>query len=128
MQRIGIFETLLSAAVIALGVGFLVFLLWQTGTGSLQSYAMNARVKNADGIKAGTDVRIGGVKVGTVESLVLDRKSFLVDLRLSIREDIKVPVDSQLGVGSGMLSSAALSITPGRAKDVVPPGGLLVAR
>jgi phospholipid/cholesterol/gamma-HCH transport system substrate-binding protein len=128
MQRIGIFETLLSAAVIALGVGFLVFLLWQTGTGSLQSYAMHARVKSADGIKAGTDVRIGGVKVGTVESLSLDRKSFLVDLRLSIREDIKVPVDSQLGVGSGMLSSAALSITPGRAKETVAPGSLLIAR
>jgi len=128
MQRIGIFETLLSAAVIALGVGFLVFLLWQTGTGSLQSYAINARVKSADGIKTGTDVRIGGVKVGTVESLSLDRKTFLVDMTLSIREDIKVPVDSGLGVGSGMLSSAALSITPGRSKDVVPPGGTLVAR
>jgi phospholipid/cholesterol/gamma-HCH transport system substrate-binding protein len=128
MQRTGFFETLLSAAVIALGVGFLVFLLWQTGTGSLQSYAMNARVKSADGIKAGTDVRIGGVKVGTVESLVLDHKTFLVDMTLSIREDIKVPVDSGLGVGSGMLSSAALTITPGRAKDMVPPGGTLVAR
>ncbi len=128
MQRIGIFESLLSAAVIALGVGFLVFLLWQTGTGSLSSYRISAQVKTADGIKAGTDVRIGGVKVGTVESLALDRKTYLVDLRLSIRDDIKVPVDSQLGVGSGMLSSAALSITPGRAKDVVPPGGTLVAR
>lgn len=128
MQRIGIFESLLSAAVIALGVGFLVFLLWQTGTGSLKSYQIHARVKTADGIKAGTDLRIGGVKVGTVESLTLDRKTYLVDLQLSIRDDIKVPVDSGLGVGSGMLSSAALSLTPGRAKDTVPPGGMLVAR
>ena len=128
MQRIGIFESLLSAAVIALGAGFLVFLLWQTGTGSLASYQINARVKAADGLKAGTDVRIGGVKVGTVESLALDRKTYLVDLRLSIRDGIKVPVDSQLGVGSGMLSSAALSITPGRAKETVAPGGVLVAQ
>jgi phospholipid/cholesterol/gamma-HCH transport system substrate-binding protein len=128
MQRTGLFESLLSAAVIALGVGFLVFLLWQTGTGSLKSYAMAARVKTADGIKPGTDVRIGGVKVGTVESLKLDTKTFRVDLALVIREDIKVPVDSSLSVGSGMLSSAALTITPGRAKDVVPPGGVLVAR
>jgi phospholipid/cholesterol/gamma-HCH transport system substrate-binding protein len=128
MQRTGLFESLLSAAVIALGVGFLVFLLWQTGTGSLSSYAMAARVKSADGIKPGTDVRIGGVKVGTVQSLTLDRKTFTVDLALAIRDDIKVPVDSQVGVGSGMLSSAALTITPGRSKTVVQPGGLLVAR
>ncbi len=128
MQRIGLFETLLSAAVIALGVGFLVFLLWQTGTGSLKSYAMIARIKSADGLKPGTDVRIGGVKVGTVESLTLDHKSYAVELKLAIRDDIKVPVDSSLGVGSGMLSSAALTINPGRSKAVVQPGGMLVAR
>ncbi len=128
MQRIGLFETLLSAAVIALGVGFLVFLLWQTGTGSLKSYAMSARIKSADGLKPGTDVRIGGVKVGTVESLTLDHKSYAVELKLAIRDDIKVPVDSSLGVGSGMLSSAALTINPGRSKAVVQPGGMLVAR
>jgi phospholipid/cholesterol/gamma-HCH transport system substrate-binding protein len=128
MQRIGLFETLLSAAVIALGVGFLVFLLWQTGTGSLSSYEMGVRLKTADGIKPGTDVRIGGVKVGTVESLALDRKTYAVDARVTIRDDIKVPVDSTLGVGSGMLSSAALTITPGRSKNVVQPGGVLIAR
>ncbi len=128
MQRIGLFETLLSAVVIALGVGFLVFLLWQTGTGSLNSYEMAARLKNADGLKPGTDVRIGGVKVGTVESLRLDQQTYAVEARLAIREDIKVPVDSSLAVGSGMLSSAALTIMPGRAKTVVQPGGILIAR
>ena len=128
MQRIGLFETLLSAAVIALGIGFLVFLLWQTGTGSLQSYEMGVRLKTADGIKPGTDVRIGGVKVGSVASLTLDRKTYAVEARVTIRDDIKVPVDSTMGVGSGMLSSAALTINPGRSKDVVQPGGMLVAR
>ena len=128
MQRIGLFESLLSAAVIALGVGFLVFLLWQTGTGSLNSYEMAARLKNADGLKLGTDVRIGGVKVGTIQSLTLNHSTYAVEAKLAIREDIKVPVDSSLAVGSGMLSSAALTITPGRAKTVVQPGGVLVAR
>ena len=128
MQRIGIFETLLSAAVIALAAGFLTFLLWRTGTGSLQSYEMHARVRSADGIKTGTDVRIGGVKVGTVQSLELDRKSYAVDLKLAIREDIRIPEDSRIGVGSGILSSPALTINPGRSKTVVPPGGALKTR
>jgi phospholipid/cholesterol/gamma-HCH transport system substrate-binding protein len=128
MQRAGIFETLLSAAVIVLAVGFLAFLLWQTGTGSLSSYEMSARIKSADGIKPGTDVRIGGVKVGTVESLQLEQKGYAVEVKLAIREDIKVPEDSGIAIGSGMLSSPALTINPGRSKTVVPPGGTLQAR
>jgi phospholipid/cholesterol/gamma-HCH transport system substrate-binding protein len=128
MQRAGIFETLLSAAVIVLAVGFLAFLLWQTGTGSLSSYEMSARIKSADGIKPGTDVRIGGVKVGTVESLALNGRDYAVEVKLAIREDIKVPDDSGVAIGSGMLSSPALTINPGRSKTVVPPGGTLRAR
>ena len=128
MQRIGIFETLLSAAVIALAAGFLTFLLWQTGTGSLQSYEMSARLRSADGIKPGSDVRIGGVKVGTVESLALDHKSYTVDVRLAIRDDIRVPDDSAVVIGSGMLSSPALTINPGRSKIAVQPGGTLKTR
>lgn len=128
MQRAGIFETLLSAAVIVLAVGFLMFLLWQTGTGSLSSYEMSARIKSADGIKPGTDVRIGGVKVGTVESLQLNSRDYAVDVKLAIRDDIKLPEDSGIAIGSGMLSSPALTINPGRSKNIVPPGGTLKAR
>ena len=128
MKNVGIFETLLSAAVILLGAGFFGFLLWQTGTGSLGSYELAARLGAADGIKAGADVRLAGVKVGTVQSLALVRtgKRYAVDLTLAIRDDIKVPVDSRLVVGTDMLSSnSALSIAPGRAKATVPAGGTL---
>lgn len=128
MQRAGIFETLLSAAVIVLAVGFLGFLLWQTGTGSLSSYEMSARIRNADGIKPGTDVRIGGVKVGTVQSLHLDPKGYAVEVKLAIRGDINVPEDSAIVIGSGMLSSPALTINPGRSTKTVPAGGTLRAR
>jgi phospholipid/cholesterol/gamma-HCH transport system substrate-binding protein len=128
MQRAGIFETLLSAAVIALAAGFLGFLLWQTGTGSLSSYEMSARIKSADGIKPGSDVRIGGVKVGTVQSLALGGRNYAVDVKLAIREDIRIPDDSAIAIGSGMLSSPALTINPGRSKTAIPPGGTLKAR
>jgi phospholipid/cholesterol/gamma-HCH transport system substrate-binding protein len=127
MKGIGVFETALSAAVILLAVGFLVFLNWQTGTGSLKSYALSARMSVADGIKSGSDVLIAGVKVGEVESLTLARtgKRYAVDLKLAIRDDIKVPADSRLMVGGGMFSNAALSIAPGRSKVMVPAGGTL---
>ena len=127
MKGIGIFETLLSAAVIVLAAGFLAFTLWQTGTGSLKSYELAARLVTADGIKPGADVKIGGVKVGSVTAmdLVRDGKRYAVDLKLAIREDIRVPNDSRLVIGGGTLSSTTLSIAPGRSKTLAVPGGSL---
>ena len=65
-----------------------------------------------------------------VEDLALAHqgKRYSVDLKLAIRQDIAIPDDSRLSVGGGTLSSASLSITPGRSKTVVPPGGMLKAR
>jgi len=127
MKNIGIFETLLSAVVILLAAGFLTFTLWQTGTGSLKSYELSAHMRSADGVKPGADVKIAGVKVGSVTAmeLVQDRKRYAVDLKLAIREDIRIPEDSRLVIGGGNLSSTTLTIAPGRAKALAQPGGTL---
>jgi phospholipid/cholesterol/gamma-HCH transport system substrate-binding protein len=127
MKGIGTFETVLSGAVILLAAGFFGFLLWQTGTGSLKSYALSARLAAADGIKPGADVRLAGVKVGSVTAmdLVKSGKRYAVDLTLAIREDIRIPNDSRLVVGGGTLSSTTLSIAPGRSKTLAQPGGSL---
>jgi len=127
MKNIGIFETLLSAVVILLAAGFLTFALWQTGTGSLKSYELAARMRNADGVKTGADVKIGGVKVGSVTAmdLVRENKRYAVDLKLVIREDIRIPEDSRLVIGGGNLSSTTLTIAPGRSKTLAQDGGTL---
>lgn len=127
MKGIGTFETMLSAAVVLLAAGFFVFLLWQTGTGSLSSYELAARLHSADGIKPGADVKLAGVKIGSVESMTLvkDAKRYGVDLKLAIRQDIQLPEDSRLVIGGGMLSSAGLSVAPGRSKTMARPGGTL---
>ena len=121
------FESLLSAAVILLAAGFFGFLLWRTGTGSLGSYDLSARMSAADGLAPGADVLIAGVKVGEVEGLNLVKlgKRYAVDLKLAIRDDVHVPVDSKLATGGGTLSSTSLTITPGRARRAVPAGGRL---
>ncbi len=129
MKGIGVFETLLSAAVILLAAGFLAFLTWQTGSGSLKSYELAARLRSAEGVKPGADVRIAGVKVGSVASMAMakDGKRYAVDMKLAIRDDIRVPEDSRLVVGGGGLlaTSPSLSIAPGRSKVMVPDGGTL---
>jgi phospholipid/cholesterol/gamma-HCH transport system substrate-binding protein len=114
MQRNNVAETLIGAAVVAVAVAFLAFAYFRTGSGSLSGYEVNARLAKADGLAEGTDVRLAGVKIGTVTGLSLDPKNYLVTVRMNIRDDIKLPTDSSILVTqAGFLGGQYLSVTPG---------------
>jgi phospholipid/cholesterol/gamma-HCH transport system substrate-binding protein len=123
MQQNNVAETLIGAVVIAVAVGFLVFAYLRTGSGSLSGYEVNARLPKADGLSVGTDVRLAGIKIGTVTDLTLDPKSYLVTVHMSVRNDIKLPVDSSVLVTqAGFLGGQYLSITPGGDDKMMSPG------
>jgi len=114
MQQNNVAETLIGAVVIAVAIGFLAFAYMRTGSGSLSGYEINARLPKADGLSVGTDVRLAGIKIGTVTDLTLDPKTFLVTVHMSIRNDVKLPMDSSVLVTqAGFLGGQYLSITPG---------------
>ena len=124
MQQNNIAETIIGALVIAVAVGFLAFIATRTGSGSLSGYELNARLPKVDGLGIGTDVRLSGIKIGTVTDLALDPKTYLVTVHMNIRDDIKVPADSSVLVTSaGFLGSQYLSITPGGDDKMMAAGG-----
>jgi phospholipid/cholesterol/gamma-HCH transport system substrate-binding protein len=114
MQQNNIAETVIGAIVVAVAVLFLAFAYMRTGSGSLSGYELNARLPKVDGLGIGTDVRLAGIKIGSVSDLTLDPKNYLVTVHMNIRSDIKVPADSSVMVtSSGILGSSYLSISPG---------------
>ena len=124
MQQNNIFETVIGAAVVAVAVAFLAFAYYRTGTGSLSGYEVNAKLAKVDGLSVGTDVRLAGIKIGSVTSLNLDPKTYLATVHMSIRDDIKIPADSSVLVTSaGFLGSPYLSITPGGDDKMMAAGG-----
>ena len=66
MQQNNIAETLIGAIVVAVAIGFLALTYLRTGTGSLSGYEVNARLSKVDGLGVGTDVRLSGIKIGSV--------------------------------------------------------------
>jgi phospholipid/cholesterol/gamma-HCH transport system substrate-binding protein len=119
-------ETVIGAIVVAVAVLFLGFAYMRTGSGSLSGYDLNVRLAKADGLGIGTDVRISGIKVGSVSDLTLDPKTYLVTVHMSIRDDIKVPTDSSVLVTSaGFLGSQYLSITPVGDDKMLAAGGTI---
>jgi phospholipid/cholesterol/gamma-HCH transport system substrate-binding protein len=123
MQQNNIAETIIGAIVVAVAIGFLVFTYNRTGSGSLSGYEVNARMPKVDGLGIGTDVRLAGIKIGTVTDLSLDPKTYLVTVHMNVRDDIKIPTDSSVMVtSSGFLGSQYLSITPGGDNKMMASG------
>jgi phospholipid/cholesterol/gamma-HCH transport system substrate-binding protein len=124
MQQNTLVETIIGVAVVLIAAFFLYFAYTRTGTGSLSGYALTAKLPRVDGLGVGTDVRLSGIKIGTISDLTLDPKTYLVIVHMRVRNDIRIPDDSSLVVtSSGLLGSSYLSITPGGSDKMLPPGG-----
>ncbi len=113
-------ETIVGAAVIAGAFGFLAFAL-QNGAGAgvpAGAYTLSARFNQASGIAPGADVRLSGVKVGSVSAITLNTKTYQAEVSLAIASSIPVPDDSVVKVtADGLLGAPYIAIDPG-ASDV----------
>ena len=118
-----VFETILSALVVIVAIGFLAFIFVRTGTGHLGSYPLRIRMADASGLTVGSDVRLGGTKIGSITDLWLDKKDFSAVVKANIRDDLTLPVDSRASVATSTLSNPYLSIAPGNAAKTVGPDG-----
>jgi phospholipid/cholesterol/gamma-HCH transport system substrate-binding protein len=123
MQNNNTVETLIGAIVILVAAGFLFFAYTTTSAGSLSGYPLEARFASADGITTGTDVRLHGIKIGTVSGVDLDPKTYMAVVRLSIRKNVPIPDDSAIKVtSSSLLGSSYLSVQPGGSPSNLKPG------
>ncbi|MEO8531794.1 MAG: outer membrane lipid asymmetry maintenance protein MlaD [Deltaproteobacteria bacterium] len=121
-------EVLVGAGVLATAVFFAVSMNAARGTtGGAGSYELTASFRAADGVTAGTDVRLSGVKVGSVTAITLNPESYRADATLNIRGDIKLPDDSAAIVASeGLLGGNFVSIQPGGSPFEYEPGAEIV--
>jgi phospholipid/cholesterol/gamma-HCH transport system substrate-binding protein len=117
-------ETLIGAAVLAVAVAFLVFAYSGTGFGGTSGYEVSAKFGRVDGVAVGADVRISGIKVGTVSRMDLDPMDYSAVTYLTIRDDVHLPDDSSVRITSeGILGGQYVSIEPGGSPDMIGPGG-----
>ena len=92
-----------------------------------KGYALLAKFDNIDGLAQGSDVKISGVKVGSISEQSLDEKTFRATLKLNIDDKIKLPADSSAKVSSeGLLGSKYLSIEPGADEEILKEGDEII--
>lgn len=120
-------ETLIGAIVVVVAAIFVVYTLRTTDTGGVSGYDVQAVFASADGVNPGTDVRLHGIKIGTVSGLELDPKSYQAIVHISIRNGVQVPDDSSIRVtSSGLLGSSYLSVQPGGSAKMLTQGGKIL--
>lgn len=116
-------ETLIAAAVIAVAVGFLFFAYGQTHDGNFNRYEVQASLGSVDGIVNGADVRLHGIKIGSVTGIDLDPRTYKPVVHLSLRDDVPISDDSSIRIASGILNgNPYLSIQPGRSGKMLVAG------
>lgn len=117
-------EVLAGGAVLAVAIGFLVFAAQGMGFGAAAgTYDLSASFQSAEGIKVGTDVRLAGVKVGTISKLDLNPQTFYADATLTLKNAVQLPLDSAALVSSeGLLGGNFIELRPGGAVEVLEPG------
>jgi phospholipid/cholesterol/gamma-HCH transport system substrate-binding protein len=119
-------ETLIGAAVVLAAAAILLFVWLGKGGGAASGYPLSVRLVKADGLGAGTEVRLSGIKVGSVTELTLDPATYLVTVHMNIDSGVRVPVDSSIMVNqAGLLGGGYLSITPGGDDKMLAAGGMI---
>ena len=108
------FEAIVGAFVIIISVVFLFFGFSTMKIQNSDSYNVSALFNRIDGIKIGSDIRMSGIKIGTVVSQELDNSSFEAKVLMSIDSKILIPDDSSAKITSdGLLGGNYISIEPG---------------
>ena len=120
-------ETVIGAAVVAAALSFFAYAYTATGQGKgTDGYRLIAEFDNVGSVATGTDVRIAGLKVGTVIGQELNPENFQAKLTLAIDSRIKLPDDTGAKINSeGLLGAMFVQVDPGGSGTLLKDGDLL---
>ena len=119
-------ETVMGAAVLLVAAMFLYFAYNTAQIKAVTGYEVSARFFKVGGLAKGSDVRISGIKVGTVLDNKLDPVTFDAVVTMSVRPDIVLPADTTAVISSsGMLGDKYVMLLPGEADGKITAGGLI---
>ncbi|MGB5559800.1 MAG: outer membrane lipid asymmetry maintenance protein MlaD [Paracoccaceae bacterium] len=118
-------EVLVGGVVLAAALGFVIYAGQLTGLsgGATAAQEFSASFRSIEGVSVGTDVRMAGVKVGSVTALDLNPETFRADARFTVQDRIALPDDSAVIVSSeGLLGGSYVEILPGGSPFNLEPG------
>ncbi|MBQ5515869.1 MAG: outer membrane lipid asymmetry maintenance protein MlaD [Acetobacter sp.] len=122
-----IVEFLVGLAVLVLFIAMLwAAVLEKKSVTPMAGYTLNADFSHIDGLDVGADVRLAGVRVGTVVAETVDPENYQAHVTFTVRSDIKLSRDTAAIITSdSLLGGKYIDLSPGGSDVVLRPGATL---
>ncbi len=123
-----IFETILGGVVFVVAAVFMTFAYSSADLKRVEGYIVSANFPMVDGLKDGLDVKVNGVKVGSVAGLKLltdpGPNQYLVNVRMTLDPRLKLPTDTVALIATeSLLGGKYMSLEPGVDDDMIKTDG-----
>lgn len=126
MQGRSLAEVATGAVVLLVAAFFLAYAVLHSGRGGsvAEGTVLRAKFDRIDGISVGADVRIAGVKVGSVTDSRIDPQSFAAELTIRVDRTLRLPADTSAEITSeSLLGGKYVSLVPGGSDRFLADGG-----
>jgi phospholipid/cholesterol/gamma-HCH transport system substrate-binding protein len=125
MKKFGL-ETIVGLFMV---MGFLCFAWLSVKLGDIdlfssKAYSVTARFGSISGLKKGATVEIAGVRVGKVDEIRLDPKTYEAEVDLIIDQEVVLQEDSIASIRTaGIIGDRYVDISPGGSAELLENGG-----
>lgn len=122
-MRNNLLEALMGAIVLTVAAIFLGFAYTTSQTSAVKGYYLQASFNRIDGLNLGGDVKLSGVKVGTITKIDIDPQSYQAIVTFSLRSNLLIPDDSSAEITSeSLLGGKYLALVPGGSEVYLTEG------
>ncbi len=117
-------ETILGFFVLIFTGVFLFFAASRVDTKKIEGYTVTADFMKIGGLEVGSDVRISGIKVGSVLATTLNQETYTANVKLGIDNRIKLPVDTVAAIADvGVMGGKYVRLEPGKSQKMLENNG-----
>lgn len=119
-------ETILGFCVLIFTGLFLFFAASRVDIKRIEGYKITANFSKIGGLEVGSDVRISGIKVGSVMATRLNPQDYTADVELSIDQNVKLSIDTIAGIADvGMMGDKYVRLEPGKSQAILKDGDMI---
>lgn len=124
---VGLFMLLAALALVFLALKVSGLAFSQNWFGD-QDYTVNATFSNIGDLKIRSPVRVGGVQIGRVSNITLNKQTYEAVVSMTINGKINnLPTDSSASIAkTSLLGDNYVSLSPGYAKTSLKSGGKII--
>ena len=112
-------EVAAGAVVLVLALAFAAYAGMGMGlSAGTETYDLRASFRSIQGVSLGSDVKLAGVKVGTLSQLTLNPDTYMADAVINIDKRVQLPTDSAILISSeGLLGGNFIELQFGQAHN-----------